>query len=141
MKLFPLSLKEKVKTQLNNLRPFSIRNQGDLQLVFLQKFFLTHRTSALKKNISNFKAMEDKKFFACWERFREIVVLYPHHRFDNQMLVLYFYESMTSSSIKAEVTGSNPKGVVEGEIVSRSEGWPRPSTPFVFAVGAWVNAL
>ena len=29
--------------------------------------------------------------------------------------------------IKAEVTGSNPRGVVGGEIVGRSEGWPRPS--------------
>ena len=25
--------------------------------------------------------------------------------------------------------------------VGRSEGWPCPSTPLVFAVGAWVNAL
>ncbi|RVW62120.1 Retrovirus-related Pol polyprotein from transposon 17.6 [Vitis vinifera] len=54
----------------------------------------THRTSALKKEISNFKAMEDEKFFACWERFREIVVACPHHGFDNWMLVSYFYEGM-----------------------------------------------
>ena len=26
-------------------------------------------------------------------------------------------------------------------IVGRSEGWPRPSTPLVFAVGTWMNAL
>ena len=26
-------------------------------------------------------------------------------------------------------------------LVGRSEGWPSPLTPFVFAVGAWVNAL
>ena len=57
------------------------------------------------------------------------------------MLVLYFYESMTPSGIRAEVMGSNPKVVAEGEIVSKSEGWPHPSTPFVFVVGAWVNAL
>ena len=65
MKLFPLSLKDKAKTWLNSLRPYYIRNWGDLQLVFLQKFFPTHRTSALKNKISNFKAMEDEKFFAC----------------------------------------------------------------------------
>ncbi|RVW22454.1 Retrovirus-related Pol polyprotein from transposon 17.6 [Vitis vinifera] len=52
------------------------------------------RTSALKKEISNFKAMEDEKFFACWERFREIVAACPHHGFDNWMLVSYFYEGM-----------------------------------------------
>ncbi|RVW91450.1 Retrovirus-related Pol polyprotein from transposon 17.6 [Vitis vinifera] len=94
MKLFPLSLKDKAKTWLNSLRPYSIRNWGDLQSVFLQKFFPTHRTSALKKEISNFKAMEDEKFFACWERFREIVAACPHHGFDNWMLVSYFYEGM-----------------------------------------------
>ncbi|RVX11408.1 Retrovirus-related Pol polyprotein from transposon RE1 [Vitis vinifera] len=32
-------------------------------------------------------------------------------------------------------------GVTGGEIVGRSEGWSRPSTPLVFTVGAWVNAL
>ena len=63
MKLFPLSLKDEAKTWLNSLRPYSIRNWGDLQSVFLQKFFPTHRTSELKNEISNFKAMEDEKFF------------------------------------------------------------------------------
>ncbi|RVW82392.1 Retrovirus-related Pol polyprotein from transposon 17.6 [Vitis vinifera] len=95
MKLFPLSLKDKAKTWLNSLRPYSIRNWGNLQSVFLQKFFPTHRTSALKKEISNFKAMEDEKFFACWERFKEIVTACPHHGFDNWMLVSYFYEGMS----------------------------------------------
>ena len=32
--------------------------------------------------------------------------------------------------------------VIENNItVGRSESWPHPSTPLVFAVGAWVNAL
>ena len=83
MKLFPLSLNDKAKNWLNSLRLYSIRNWGDLQLVFLQKFFQTHITNALKKEISNFKAMEDEKFFACWERFREMVIACPHHEFDN----------------------------------------------------------
>ena len=30
---------------------------------------------------------------------------------------------------------SNPRGVVGGEIVGRSEGWSHPSTPIVLAVG------
>ena len=95
MKLFSLSLKDKAKTWLNSLRPYSIKNWGDLQLVFLQKFFPTHRTNALKNEILNFKAMEDEKFFAYWERFREMVVACPHHGFDNWILVSYFYEGMS----------------------------------------------
>ena len=62
MKLFPLSLKDKAKTWLNSHRLYHIKNWGDLQLLFLQKFFPTHRTSALKNEISNFKAIEDEKF-------------------------------------------------------------------------------
>ena len=43
-----------------------------------------------------------------------------------------------SIGIRAKVTGSNPRGVTrDGGL----EGWPRPSTPIVFAVGAWVNTL
>ena len=94
MKLFPLSLNDKAKNWLNSLRLYSIRNWGDLQSMFLQKFFPTHRTSALKNEISNFKAMEDGKFFACWEIFKEMVATCPHHRFKNWMLVSYFYEGM-----------------------------------------------
>ena len=41
-----------------------------------------------------------------------------------------------TSGIRAEVTGSNPKGVAGGKIVGRSEGWQHPSTPFVFFVSA-----
>ena len=95
MKLFPLSLKDKAKTWLNSLRPYSIGNWGDLQSMFLHKFFPTHRTSTLKNEILNFKAMEDENFFACWERFREIVAACPHNRFENWMLVSYFYEGMS----------------------------------------------
>ena len=64
MKLFLFSLKDKTKTWLNSLRLYSIKNWGDLQSMFLQKFFSTHRTSALRNEILNFKAMEDEKFFA-----------------------------------------------------------------------------
>ena len=93
MKLFSLSLNDKAKTWLNNLRPYSIRNWGDLQSVFLHKFFPTHRTSAMKKGISNFKAMENEKFFACWERFKKVVVACPHHGFENWMLRLALMHS------------------------------------------------
>ena len=51
--------------------------------MFLKKLFPTHKISAMKNEILNFKAMEDEIFFACWERFREMVEACPHHGFDN----------------------------------------------------------
>ncbi|RVW89165.1 hypothetical protein CK203_040230 [Vitis vinifera] len=62
LKLFPFTLKDKAKIWLNSLRPRSIRNWVDLQAEFLKKFFPTHRTNGLKRQISNFSAKENEKF-------------------------------------------------------------------------------
>ena len=64
-KLFPFTLKDKAKVWLNSLRPQSIRSWPKLQAKFLKKFFLAHRTSGLKRQISNFMAMENENFYAC----------------------------------------------------------------------------
>ncbi|WJZ92698.1 hypothetical protein VitviT2T_011680 [Vitis vinifera] len=62
LKLFPFILKDKAKIWLNSLRPRSIRTWTDLQDEFLKKFFLTHRTNGLKRQISNFSTKENEKF-------------------------------------------------------------------------------
>ncbi|RVW23221.1 hypothetical protein CK203_100442 [Vitis vinifera] len=60
---------------LNSLRPRSIRSWTDLQAEFLKKFFPTHRTNSLKRQISNFSAKENEKFYECWERYLEAIML------------------------------------------------------------------
>ncbi|RVW26671.1 hypothetical protein CK203_096523 [Vitis vinifera] len=42
-------------------------NLADLQAEFLKKFFPTHRTNGLKRQISYFSAKENEKFYECWE--------------------------------------------------------------------------
>ena len=64
LKLFPFTLKDKEKIWLNSLRPRSIRNLTEMQAVFLKKFFPTHRTNNLKRQIYNFSANENEKFYA-----------------------------------------------------------------------------
>ncbi|RVW37869.1 hypothetical protein CK203_108338 [Vitis vinifera] len=78
-------------------RPRSIRNWVDLQAEFLKKFFPTHRTNGLKRQISNFSAKENEKFHECWERYMEAINACPHHGFDTWLLVSYFYDGMSSS--------------------------------------------
>ncbi|KAJ9705668.1 hypothetical protein PVL29_003640 [Vitis rotundifolia] len=97
LKLFPFTLKDKAKIWLNSLRPRSIRNWVDLQAEFLKKFFPTHRTNGLKRQISNFSAKENEKFYECWERYMEAINACPHHGFDTWLLVSYFYDGMSSS--------------------------------------------
>ncbi|RVW63433.1 hypothetical protein CK203_058619 [Vitis vinifera] len=64
----------------------------DLQAEFLKKFFPTHRTNGLKRQISNFSAKENEKFYECWERYMEAINACPHHGFDTWLLVSYFYD-------------------------------------------------
>ena len=60
LKLFPFTLKDKAKIWLNSLRLRSICTWTDLQAEFLKKFFPTHRTNGLKKQISNFSVVYEK---------------------------------------------------------------------------------
>ncbi|RVW60426.1 hypothetical protein CK203_112734 [Vitis vinifera] len=97
LKLFPFTLKDKTKIWLNSLRPRSIRTWIDLQAEFLKKFFPTHMTNGLKRQILNFLAKENEKFYECWERYMEAINACPHHGFDTWLLVSYFYDDMSSS--------------------------------------------
>ena len=65
LKLFPFILKDKAKIWLNSLRLRSICTWTDLQAEFLKKFFPTHRTNGLKRQISNFSAKENEKLYEC----------------------------------------------------------------------------
>ena len=95
LKAFPLTLKDKAKIWLNSLRPRTIRNWAELQAEFLKKFFSTHKTNNLKRQIYTFAAHDGEKFYQCWERFMETISAYPHHGFDTWMLVNHFYDGMS----------------------------------------------
>ena len=63
LKFFPLTLKDKAKIWLNSLRPRTIRNWTKMQAEFLKRFFSTHRTNNLKRQIYTFAAHENEKFY------------------------------------------------------------------------------
>ncbi|KAL6334033.1 hypothetical protein AAG906_000088 [Vitis piasezkii] len=94
---------DKAKIWLNSLRPRSIRTWTDLQAEFLKKFFPTHRTNGLKRQISNFSAKENEKFYECWERYMEAINACPHHGFDTWLLQKS-EEAMDFLSYVAEVS-------------------------------------
>ena len=75
LKLFPFTLKDKEKFWLNSLRPRTIRNWTKMQGEFFKKFFSTHKTSSLKRQISTFSSNENEKFYVCWERYMEVLFL------------------------------------------------------------------
>ncbi|RVW20408.1 hypothetical protein CK203_110622 [Vitis vinifera] len=50
------------------------------------------KDNGLKRQISNFSAKENEKFYECWERYMEAINACPHHGFDTWLLVSYFYD-------------------------------------------------
>ncbi|RVW63367.1 hypothetical protein CK203_060574 [Vitis vinifera] len=61
LKLFPFTLKDKAKVWLNSLRLRSIGTWTDLQAEFLKKFFPTHRTNGLKRDVGMMKSQPNAK--------------------------------------------------------------------------------
>ena len=95
LKFFPLTLKDKAKIWLNSLRSRTIRNWADMRADFLKKFFNTHKTNSLKRQIYTFAAHENEKFYQCWERYLETIGVCPHHGFDTWFLINHFYDGMS----------------------------------------------
>ncbi|RVW83552.1 hypothetical protein CK203_054198 [Vitis vinifera] len=150
LKLFHFTLKDKAKIWLNSLRPRSIRTWTDLQAEFLKKFFLTHRTNGLKRQISNFSAKENEKFYECWERYMEAINVCPHHRFDTWLLVSYFYDGMSSSMKQlletmcgGDFMSKNPEEAMDflSYVAEVSRGWDEPHRGEVGKTKSQPNAL
>ncbi|RVW27269.1 hypothetical protein CK203_103099 [Vitis vinifera] len=128
--------KDKAKIWLNSLRPRSIRSWTDLQAEFLKKFFPTHRTNGLKRQISNFSTKENEKFYECWERYMEAINACPHHGFDTWLLVSYFYDGMSSSMKQlletmcgGDFMSKNPEEAMDflSYVAEVSRGWDEPT--------------
>ena len=95
LKLFPFSLKDKAKTWLQNLRSGSIRNWEMMQQQFLKKFFPSHRTNSFKRQIITFTQKQGETFYQCWDRYKDLLNLCPHHGFETWRIVSQFYEGLT----------------------------------------------
>ena len=73
LKAFPLTLKDKAKIWLNSLRP----------------------RTCCSRQIYTFAALDNERFYQCYERFMETISACPHHGFDTWMLVNHFYGGMS----------------------------------------------
>ena len=136
LKFFHLTLKDKAKIWLNSLRPRTIRNWTEMQVEFLKKFFSTHRTNSLKRQIYTFAAHENEKFYQCWERYLETINACPHHGFDIWMLVNHFYEGMSpvmnqllDTMCGGDFMSKNPEEAMDflNYVAETSKAWDEPN--------------
>jgi len=92
LKAFPHSLEGNAKDWLYYLAPRSITSWDDLKRLFLAKFFLALRTTAIRKEISGIKQQSRETLYEYWERFKNLCSSCPHHQISEHLLLQYFYE-------------------------------------------------
>nr|KYP34635.1 hypothetical protein KK1_044386 [Cajanus cajan]KYP59994.1 hypothetical protein KK1_015441 [Cajanus cajan] len=96
LKAFPHSLEVVAKDWLYYLAPRSITSWDNLKRMFLEKFFLTSRTIAIRKYISGIRQLGGQSLYEYWERFKKLCASYPHHQISEQLLLQYFYEGLNN---------------------------------------------
>ena len=136
LKAFQLTLKDKAKIWLNSLRPRTIRSWTELQAEFLKKFFNAHKTNNLKRQIYTFAALDNERFYQCWERFMETISACPHHGFDTWMLVNHFYGGISPSmkqlletTCGGDFLRKHPDEAMDflNYVAETSKGWDEPN--------------
>ena len=58
--------------------------------------FPKHKTNSLKRQISKFSQKESETLYQAWQRFKDLLNLYPHHGYESWCNVSYFYEGLTN---------------------------------------------
>ncbi|RVW37073.1 Retrovirus-related Pol polyprotein from transposon 17.6 [Vitis vinifera] len=106
-------------------------------------------TNGLKRQISNFSAKENEKFYECWERYMEAINACPHHGFDTWLLVSYFYDGMSSSMKQlletmcgGDFMSKNPEEAMDflSYVADVSSGWDEPTKGEVGKMKSQLNA-
>ena len=63
---------------------------------FFQKYFPTHKTNNLKRQISNFAQKESETLYQVWECYKDLLNSCPHHGFESWWVLSYFYDGLLS---------------------------------------------
>ncbi|KAI5349706.1 hypothetical protein L3X38_002595 [Prunus dulcis] len=69
----------------------------EVQNKFLEKFFSTQKTDALRDKIMQFSQQADESFSEAWEQFNNISIQCPHHGLPILVLMRIFYKALTIS--------------------------------------------
>ena len=57
---------------------------------FFKKYFPKYEKNALKGQISIFSQKESETLYQAWQRFKDLLNLYPHHGYESWCNVSYF---------------------------------------------------
>jgi hypothetical protein len=97
LRLFPFSFHDRARAWLDSNTSGSITSWESLLSKFYIDFFPMSKVNEARKEISSFtqEEEEDKMFFECWERFKDLLIKCPPHGYETWRLVQFFYQGLT----------------------------------------------
>ncbi|KAL5548071.1 hypothetical protein UlMin_003302 [Ulmus minor] len=110
LRFFPFSLKDNAKVWLYSLRPRSIGSWDEMTQAFFQKYFPTHKTSGLRRQISNFGQKESETLYQVWERYKDLLNSCPHHGYEKSTKknqIAGIYQLKEEDSLKSHLEALN----------------------------------
>lgn len=79
LRLFPFSLRDKVKFWLSSLVSNFITSWDMLSKAFLTKYYPPGKTTKYRQDLDRFKQQPGESLYEAWERFKNLQRHYPHH--------------------------------------------------------------
>ena len=119
MRFISITLKDKSKKWLYSLPVDYIGIWNDFVKVFLKKYFPHHKTQQLRKEITEFKQVDNEPFWNYLERFDDLLAQCLYHGYEKWRLCQLVYEGLNYPSKKSL------ESMCQGKIMDKSqeEAW------------------
>src|SRR4051812_16253502 len=98
LKLFPFSLRGRVKECLQSLPRNSIDSLDKCKDAFIGKYCPPDKSIQLISNIMNFRQLDNEHIFQAWEHMKTLVKNCPTHGLTTWMVIQTFYAGLNFSS-------------------------------------------
>ncbi|KAG6387196.1 hypothetical protein SASPL_152382 [Salvia splendens] len=98
LKAIPFILKGDTGVWLSRLPEGSIRTWAEFRMIFLDLFFLTSKTSALKREITEARQEYDEPLGHYWDRFQGLLQACPNHKLGEREIYSIFYGGLMADS-------------------------------------------
>ena len=87
LRLFPFSLRDKVKLWLGSLALNSITSWDTLSKAFLTKYYPPGKTAKYRQDLAGFRQQPGESLYDAWERFKDLQRHCPHHGIPDWLLM------------------------------------------------------
>ena len=89
-----MGLGDKAKAWLSTLEAGSLTTWAEVFAAFMERYFPHTKTTQLKSEIISFRQDYDETIYSALERFKDLMAKCPHHGFEIQDQVQYFYQGL-----------------------------------------------